>query len=307
LQIKKGGAGRMSESWIDRSWKDVIRENLDDAIAFFMPDLAAERDYMAKPGVADPEHPAIGGKSNKGKRTSDLNLSVPLKNGDESRAILLLEQQHKKDDTLPFRMFQSYYRASDRYLVPVTSLAIYTGKTEPVNIYFREWHGTSVNFKYNAYSVDRADANELKQDSRNFALVVLAAKRMLEAGGNAEKRGEYALELLELIKKRNFDGEKEWSFLNFVYRLLQIDSDDIDTKVKEAGGLQFRPIDEVVKDIHIRYAKEEGVKEGKKEGMKEGKIEGKFEVARSMLSDGFPAETIRKYTGLDESSILALR
>ncbi|GHS92652.1 hypothetical protein AGMMS50276_01050 [Synergistales bacterium] len=35
----------MSESWIDRCWKDVIKENVDDAISFFMPGLAAKRDY----------------------------------------------------------------------------------------------------------------------------------------------------------------------------------------------------------------------------------------------------------------------
>jgi predicted transposase YdaD len=35
--------------------------------------------------------------------------------------------------------------------------------------------------------------------------------------------------------------------------------------------------------------------------------EAKLDVARSMLADGLPTETIRKYTGLDESSILSLR
>jgi hypothetical protein len=60
---------------------------------------------------------------------------------------------------------------------------------------------------------------------------------------------------------------------------------------KEAWKMGFRPIDDVVMDIRIGYAQEEV----------------KIEVARSMLADGLPAETIRKYTGLDESSILSLR
>jgi hypothetical protein len=34
---------------------------------------------------------------------------------------------------------------------------------------------------------------------------------------------------------------------------------------------------------------------------------GKYEVARSMLADGLDAKTIRKYTGLDENSILSLK
>ncbi|MDR1515576.1 MAG: hypothetical protein LBS45_07770 [Synergistaceae bacterium] len=281
----------MSESWIDRSWKDVLKENLDDAISFFMPGLAELRDYSAKPRVADPERPAIGGKSNKGKRISDLCISMPLKDGGESRAIFMVEQQHEDDDTLPLRIFQSYYRASDEYALPVTSLAIYTGKTEPIDAYVREWQGTSVYFKYNVYSVNKADGYELKRDARDFALPVLAAKRMLEAGGKAAKRGEYSLELLERIGERNFDGEKAWSFQKFAYRLFQIDKDDIDPKVKGVWKMQFRPIDEVVKDIHIRDAKEEKA----------------LEVARNFLNMGLPLDQIAQGTGLSVEEISALR
>jgi hypothetical protein len=285
----------MSESWIDRSWKDVLRENLDDAISFFMPGLAELRDYSLKPGAADPERPAIGGKSNKGKRTPDLCISLPLLDGGVSRAIFMVEQQHEDDDTLPLRIFQSYYRASDEYAIPVTSLAIYTGKTEPVDTYVKEWQGTSVCFKYNVYSVYGADADELIRDARGFALPVLTAKRMLEAAGKAPKRGEYSLELLERIGERNFDGEKAWSFQKFAYRLLQIDKDDIDPKIREVWKMQFRPIDEVVKDIHIHDAKEEG------------KEEGKFEVARKLLARKMPVSEITDITGLKELDILSLQ
>jgi predicted transposase/invertase (TIGR01784 family) len=44
--------------------------------------------------------------------------------------------------------------------------------------------------------------------------------------------------------------------------------------------------------------------EGLEEGLEKGLEKGKFEVARSMLADGFPAAAIKKYTGLDENSIL---
>jgi hypothetical protein len=36
--------------------------------------------------------------------------------------------------------------------------------------------------------------------------------------------------------------------------LLQIDRGDIDPKIREVWKMQFRPIDEVVRDIHIRDA-----------------------------------------------------
>jgi hypothetical protein len=257
------------------------------------------RDYSQEPGATDPERPAIGGKSDKGKRTPDLCVSLPLKSGGDARAIFMIEQQHEDDDTLPLRIFQSYYRASDEYAIPVTSLAIYTGKTKPMDTYVREWQGTSVRFKYNVYSVYMADADELVRDSRGFALPVLAAKKMLDAKGKAPKRGEYSLELLERIGERNFDDKKTRSFQRFVYHLLQVYKDDIDPKIREVWKMEFRPISEVVREIHIRDAREEG--------MEKGVEEGKLEVARTMLADGLPAETIRKYTGLDENSIRSLR
>jgi hypothetical protein len=54
--------------------------------------------------------------------------------------------------------------------------------------------------------------------------------------------------------------------------------------------MQLIPIDDAVREIYMRDAKEEG----------------KIEVARSMFADGFPLEVIRKHTGLDREDILAL-
>jgi hypothetical protein len=281
----------MSAHWLDRAWKDVINENADDAISFFMPELAAERDYSKKPESADPVHETIGGDSDKGTRISDICLALPLIGGEVSRAVFLAEQQHEECKDLPLRIFQSFYRASDEFQVPVTSLAIFTGKEKPIGAYFQSYHGTEVNFKYNVYSVAEANAEELKGDKRIFALPVLAGKRMLEADGYPERRGNFSLELLGLTEARKLSNEKTWSLKKFVYRILQIGKKDIDPRVKEAWKMQFRPIDEVVRDIHIRDAKEEKA----------------FEIARSMFAEGLSAETVRKCTGLDESAILSLR
>ncbi|GHV39933.1 hypothetical protein FACS1894187_20430 [Synergistales bacterium] len=54
--------------------------------------------------------------------------------------------------------------------------------------------------------------------------------------------------------------------------------------------MRFRPIDDVVKDNYIRYAREEKA----------------FEVARKMLAEGLSADIIKKCTGLDKEDILAL-
>ena len=46
------------------------------------------------------------------------------------------------------------------------------------------------------------------------------------------------------------------------------------------------------------YAEETGWARGREEGLSEGLEKGKLEVARNMKADGFPTETIVRYTGL---------
>jgi hypothetical protein len=292
----------MSDHWIDRAWKDVINENADDAISFFMPALALERDYSKKPESADPVHETIGGDSDKGSRISDVCLAVPLISGYSSRAVFLIEEQNTNYKSLPLRLFQSFYRASDEFQAPVTALAIFTGTEEPINAYFHSYHGTEINFKFNFYSVKDTDAEKLKQNDQNFALPVLASKRMLESGGKARQREEYSLELLNLVENRGLDNEKAWSLKKFAYRILQIGKDDIDAKVKGVWKMRFRPIDEVVRDIRMRDAKEAGIAQGIAQGIEQGKEE----MARNLLSSGFPPDVIAKSAGLPLEKIQML-
>ncbi|MDR1873777.1 MAG: hypothetical protein LBQ90_02020 [Synergistaceae bacterium] len=135
-----------------------------------------------------------------------------------------------------------------------------------------------------------ADAEELKRDGRVFAVAILAAKRMLDAGENPGDRGKYSLELLSLTKARGYDTGKMRTIQKFIYRILRIGDKKIDPKVREAWKMQLIPIDEAVREIQIRDAKEEKA----------------MEVAYSMRAEGLSIETIKKCTGLDESDILAL-
>jgi hypothetical protein len=292
-----------------------------------MPALAMERDYSRKPESADPVHETLGGDSDKGSRISDVCLSVPLKSDYASRAVFLIEEQNTNYKSLPLRIFQSSYRASDEFQAPVTALAIFTGTEVPINTYFHSYHGTEINFKFNFYSVKDTDAEKLKQDDRNFALPVLAGKRMLEAGRKAKQREEYSLELLDLVEARGLDSEKAWSLKNFTYRILQIGKDDIDAKVKGVWKMHFRPIDEVINDIRMRNARETGIEQGIERGIEQGikrgiergieqgiergierGIEqGKEEMARNLLSNGIPLDIIAKSAGLPLEKIETLR
>ena len=288
----------MSEHWIDRAWKDCITENVDDALLFFKPDLATDRDYGRKPMLISGELPAIGSASDKGMRTSDVALSIPLKKGADQRIVFHIEQQHEPDKDLPLRMFQGYYRMSDRLSLPVTSYAILTGNIKPVNSYIASCYGTELNFKFGVYHVASADMEELKRDERVFALAIMAAKRMLDAGENIQDRGKYSLELLNAAKERGYDTGKMRNILKFIYRVLRIWDKNIDTKVREVWKMQLIPIDEAIKEIQIRDAREEG--------MEKGEAKKAFEVARKMLTRNMSVSDIIDVTGLGEDDILKL-
>jgi predicted transposase/invertase (TIGR01784 family) len=75
---------------------------------------------------------------------------------------------------------------------------------------------------------------------------------------------------------------------------LQIGREDIDSKVKGVWKMRFRPIDEVVRDIYMRDAREEGREEG---------IE---EVARNLLANGVPLDIIAKSSGLSLDDVRGL-
>jgi hypothetical protein len=270
-------------------------ENTDDAISFFMPGLAAKRDYSQRPEISGIEHAAIGGKSDKDKVISDLCFKVPLTDGITPRALFIIEQQHNPKKGLQERVFESWYRARDEHQIPVTCLVVYTGHVRPADSFHSEYEGTSLDFKFNIYSVIKMNAEELKRDGRDFAIAALAAKRMLEACGDPSKRGEYSLEILGMIKERVPDEKKARSFRNFAHNILEIDKTDIDPKVKEAWKMQFRPVDEVVKELYIRDARQEG------------RQEAMFEAARNFLKMGLPAEQVARGIGLTIDEFNELR
>jgi hypothetical protein len=211
--------------------------------------------------------------------------------------VFLIEQQHEHDKELGRRMFQSFYRASDEFQVPVTSLAIFTGQAKPVDSYFWSWQGTSVDFRYNIYSIAGANIKALKRDKRLFALPVLAGKWMLDAQGRPEKRGEYSLKLLKLLRSKGLSEGKEWSIKKFIYQILQIGKNDIDPKVREVWKMRFRPIDEVIKDINIQEAKDEAREEAEKKA---------FEVTRNLLLNGVSPEIIAKSSGLSLEDVQSM-
>ena len=58
--------------------------------------------------------------------------------------------------------------------------------------------------------------------------------------------------------------------------------------------------------LQYDYAREQGEAIGEARGRAEGKAEAKSAIARRMLEDGVPAETVAKYSGLSAEEVRAI-
>ena len=178
----------MAEKWLDKIWKEILITCFDEALDFFMPDLSKARDCEREVVFLREELPAIGADSDVGMRVPDVVASVPVRGGETRKVVFVIEQQHAYDRNFARRMFEGFYRVSDQLKTPVTSLAIFTGNIREESRYEYDCFGTRLAFEYNSYSVATADTGELRNDGRVFSVVVLAAKLMLDAGGDPRKR-----------------------------------------------------------------------------------------------------------------------
>jgi hypothetical protein len=276
--------------WIDTAWKEVISDCGDDAIDFFLPDLSKDMDRSRELGLIKGELPAIGSDSDKGGRIADVCFSVPLKTGESCKIGCVLEQQHEDDKGFARRMFRGFYRLSDHLNDDVTALAIFTGNSKNRDEYQYSCYGVNLSFRYNTYHVMKQRIESLRQDERVFAPVVLAARMMMEAKGEPNRREIYARELLKIMRERDYDNKKKRMVLRFIGRILRLQDKDISPELKGEFLMQVIPLSEYQRQSEIEHIKEEG----------------KMEVARSMISEGLSLETIKKCTGLDEEDILAL-
>jgi hypothetical protein len=265
-----------------------------------MPDLARDMDMSREvTGITGMELRRVGSDTDKDMLVSDVFLNVPVLGGEDWSVVCLAEQQHKDDKTFAERIFSSWlclraHRPAGR----TTCFALYTGDSKNVNFYTESCYGLEASLKFRSFHVPSYSVEELRKDKRPFARVMYAGRLSLGTENDVPLREKYAWELLNMTNEGEYDKKQRKFILEFADRIFWLKGPGISEKLKEAYKMQTISLED--------YSKQAAKEEGLIEGMEKGIEKGKFEVARSMLSDGFPAEIIRKHTGLDESSILSL-
>jgi len=205
-----------------------------------------------------------------------------------------VEQQHRNDEDFALKMLELYVRLREKSRTRTTALAIFTGDAKAVDTYVDFCYGVELTFRYNIFYLPEKSIDDLRRDKRAFARVVLAGRMSLEAGDDVASREKYAWEILNTTTDRDYDNEKMKFILDFASGIFRLSEPDVSQDLKEAYKVQTISL----KDYALEIAREEGEESGEERG--------KLKVARSMLADGVPADTIRKYTGLETDDILSL-
>jgi hypothetical protein len=187
----------------DGAWKNMLSEKRFSAfVAFFMPDIHSLIDWTREVVFLEQELRAITRKTKRGHRTVDRLVKVWLTDGTERWVLIHIEIQSQQDLTLPFRMFQYYFRALDLFDGrPIIGLAILGDDTldwKPDRYANLLW-GTGVDYRFRVVKLkDYEDRlNILERSANPFARFVLAHLKTLETQGRYETRLEWKLRIIQ--------------------------------------------------------------------------------------------------------------
>ncbi len=200
-----------------------------------------------------------------------------------------------------------------------TALVIYTHKAKP-----REYDtfkvanfGTELTYKFNTYVISEQEEAKLKASKNPFAIAVLAAFYLTEAGTDSLKRFEYKKKLIEIAAKKNFDRRKLPRLIIFVKYLILLPKNLENNFKNFIAQPKIEQGMKVTKEDLLDYygifgkAVAEIQKESKTEGRTEGRTEGQEEgremtIMRIRQKMGFSAEQIANITDFTVAFVQAI-
>jgi predicted transposase YdaD len=290
----------------DALWKGILEEVFDDLLRFIFPN--ADQTFNMEKGFEflDKEllelYPEPDQRSD--TRYVDKLVRAFQRDGNEEWLLLHIEVQGNPDKGFGERMFRYYYRIFDRYQMPVSAIAIYTGPDgrEMPDRFERGFMGTHLTYRYNTFCVMDLSDVSLGESENPFALVVLTAKKALLAGNISD------LDLLEqkskiarlLYKKGLFSKKKIQSVLIFLNNYVIFENQELNRIFMQqldqiTGKKNTMGILEQIAEMRAEEALEKGLEKGRAEGVE---MNGRM-VARTLLEDtDFPMEKIASITNV---------
>ncbi len=208
----------------DVHWKVLIKDLFEEFVQYFLPQLYHRIDFTIAPVFLQQElEQIIQDESSEGKMINDKLVRVKLKNGEDRYILIHIEIQSSSDKHFSLRMFKYFYRIFDTYLgEDITAIAVYTGKWRPKihDRYLKQEDGIGITYVYHSYWVEEANKEALKASKNPFALAVLAAKNLNDTKKDPDLRVNYKLELISLMKDRQYTPQQMRALLTFIQLML---------------------------------------------------------------------------------------
>ncbi len=297
----------------DLLYKGLLEDLFEDFLRFMIPD--AESRFDLKRGFdflnqeLDQLFPPDAGEHT--TKVVDKLAKVYTKAGTEEWILIHLEIQDRYGADFGERMFNYYHRILYKYKKPIAAFAILTEPSKKTrdNTFQLSYLNTSITYTFNVFKIAEQDEIELEASDNPFAKVVLIAKAKLKGERiNKKQRDAFYMEVKKDMAKKLYGQQipksKIIALLNFLHHHISFEEQENNKIfeqefIKIAGGNKTMGIRELL----IDWAKNEGRLEGVLEGELRGELKKQSEIAREMIRDKFPIETIVKLTKLSVKEI----
>jgi len=250
-------------------------------------------------------------------RFVDKLVKVPCRNGDNEWILVHIEVQGYRDPDFARRMFTYYSRILDKYGKPITAFAIFTEGNAafmPCE-YYREFMGTSVSYRYNAFKILDQDEQALRENDNPFAMVVLTVLIALKRKHFTEKELlTLKTDLIKALLSRNLRKSKVRRLLIFIRCTIRFENRHAEakfdkvfnklTRTREAMGIEELMKDELEKTGFGKLV-DQLLETREAMGIEKFMAHWDREMARFEIEQKIEAEIVKKVTAQNNAKIVS--
>ena len=208
----------------DSPWKEAIETYFPDFIAFFFPHIYPDIDWSRERHFLDQELQQVVRDAELGKRLADKLVQVWRVNGEETWVLAHIEVQSSEQSNFAQRMHVYNYRLSDRYNIPIASLAVLGDERTSwrPNHYQTEIWGCSVTFQFPIIKLLDYGQNwqALEEDRNPFAVVVMAHLKAQETRRDSQQRKQWKFNLTRRLYEQGYGRQDILNLYRFIDWLL---------------------------------------------------------------------------------------
>ncbi|MGE8003519.1 hypothetical protein [Lysinibacillus sp. NPDC093216] len=310
LVWEKPDVYKLSQVNQDNLWKKLIADLFEDFLLFFLPDLHAEFDFSKQVEFLQQELFKEIIEHRQGRKVADQIAKVHLKSGAEQWILVHTEIQAVDEVHFAKRMFEYFYRISDRYGKKIVAIAIFTDtSTKSTNQYHERYYGTEITYTFNKFVVSDFDEEELKKSPKLFSKALLASIYLNQTKNEMSHRSAYKRALLrEVWLLSNVERTEIRALLYFIDYLLKLPKSMSEQLLRDVK-------DEIKGEEEILHLNKEGLPPTlagvleleRQEGIEQGIEQAIKQIISGLIETGADDEWIAEVSKLPVTKIKAIR